>query len=220
MNDRRGQMIATSVGATTHGPRLRHRDPRRSGQRRTRRCRDAERNTANNWIDNTLRSPAERPGEGSDRADHAASARTGSHRLSCWSRNPASGLTSASRLRPRRTRPGSSRSPGRVVQRRAGDILMPERFTPDTVEQLKGRRLSWSGQYQQRPAPLGGNLIKRSEVRYYGGIDPRTGQPDERLPETLRPEADLGRLLRSRTRPRRITWRSESSASRAASAMS
>jgi len=57
---------------------------------------------------------------------------------------------------------------GRVVHRRAGDILMPERFTPDTVEQLKGRRLSWSGQYEQRPAPLGGNLISaaKSGSRY------------------------------------------------------
>ena len=35
------------------------------------------------------------------------------------------------------------------------------------------------------PAPLGGNLIKRSEVRYYGGIDPRTGQPDETLPTSF-----------------------------------
>jgi hypothetical protein len=39
-----------------------------------------------------------------------------------------------------------------------------------------------AGQYQQRPAPIEGNLIKRSEVRYYGGIDPRTGQGDENLP--------------------------------------
>jgi predicted phage terminase large subunit-like protein len=30
-------------------------------------------------------------------------------------------------------------------------------------------------------APIGGNMIKRNEVRYYGGINPRTGQPDERL---------------------------------------
>ena len=53
------------------------------------------------------------------------------------------------------------------------------------MEQLKGRRLSWSGQYQQRPASIEGNLIKRNEVRYYGGIDPRTGQPDEKLPQTF-----------------------------------
>lgn len=59
---------------------------------------------------------------------------------------------------------------------------MPARFLGSTVEELKSRRLTWAGQYQQSPAPLGGNLIKRSEVRYYGGIDPRTGQPDEKVP--------------------------------------
>ena len=44
---------------------------------------------------------------------------------------------------------------------------------------LKGRRLSWAGQYQQRPAPVEGNIIRRSEVRYYGGIDPKTDLSDE-----------------------------------------
>jgi len=48
---------------------------------------------------------------------------------------------------------------------------------------LRSRRLVFAGQYQQRPAPVEGNLIKRSEIRYYGGIDPRTGQPDEELPD-------------------------------------
>jgi len=62
---------------------------------------------------------------------------------------------------------------------------MPERFPQSTVEQLRSRRLVFAGQYQQRPAPVEGNLIKRSEIRYYGGIDPRTGQSDEKLPETF-----------------------------------
>src|SRR5437899_10562695 len=62
---------------------------------------------------------------------------------------------------------------------------MPERFTPEVVEQQRARRLVFACQYQQRPAPIEGNLIKRSEVRYYGGIDPRTGQPDEKLPDTF-----------------------------------
>jgi len=74
---------------------------------------------------------------------------------------------------------------GKVIQRDAGGILMPRRFTETAVEELKRHRLRWSGQYQQRPCPLGGNLIKRNEVRYYGGIDPRTGQPDEELPESF-----------------------------------
>src|SRR3989475_12325352 len=62
---------------------------------------------------------------------------------------------------------------------------MPESFPPATFNQLRPRRLVYAGQYQQRPAAIEGNLIKRSEVRYYGGIDPRTGQPDERLPENF-----------------------------------
>jgi hypothetical protein len=64
---------------------------------------------------------------------------------------------------------------GRIVQRKTGDVLMPERFTPNIVQQLQGRRLIFAGQYQQRPAPAEGNFIKRKEVRYYGGIDPTTG---------------------------------------------
>jgi hypothetical protein len=64
---------------------------------------------------------------------------------------------------------------GRVFHRKAGEVLMPERFPPVILEQLRSRRLVFAGQYQQRPAPAEGNLIKRSEVRYYGGIDPRTG---------------------------------------------
>lgn len=35
------------------------------------------------------------------------------------------------------------------------------------------------------PAPLEGNLIKRSEVRYHSGIDPVTAVRDEPLPESF-----------------------------------
>jgi predicted phage terminase large subunit-like protein len=62
---------------------------------------------------------------------------------------------------------------------------MPQRFPPATVEELKRRRGSFAGQYQQLPSPLGGNLIKRNEVRYYGGTDPRNGQLDEKLPDSF-----------------------------------
>jgi predicted phage terminase large subunit-like protein len=51
------------------------------------------------------------------------------------------------------------------------------------VEQKRRTRLVYAGQYQQRPAPLEGNLIKRSEVKYHSGIDPITHIPDEQLPE-------------------------------------
>lgn len=72
---------------------------------------------------------------------------------------------------------------GKVVERRRGEILQPERFTPDVVAQKRSLRTTFAAQYQQRPVPVEGNLIKRGEVRYYAGIDPRTGQADEKLPE-------------------------------------
>lgn len=71
---------------------------------------------------------------------------------------------------------------GRVVERQVGEILQPDRFPPSVVEHLKKLRLVWSGQYQQHPAPLEGNMIKRADVRYYGGRDPVTGEPDRALP--------------------------------------
>jgi predicted phage terminase large subunit-like protein len=51
------------------------------------------------------------------------------------------------------------------------------------VLEKKRSRLVFAGQYQQHPVPLEGNLIKRSEVRYYGGKDPVTGERDIELPE-------------------------------------
>jgi hypothetical protein len=72
---------------------------------------------------------------------------------------------------------------GRVVEREAGAILQPDRFPPEVVTGLKKLRLVWSGQYQQRPAPLEGNMIKRADVRYYGGRDPLTGEQDKPLPQ-------------------------------------
>ena len=53
---------------------------------------------------------------------------------------------------------------GTVIQRDIGGILLPRRFTEAAVEELKRHRLRWAGQYQQRPAPLGGNIIKRQDV--------------------------------------------------------
>jgi predicted phage terminase large subunit-like protein len=70
----------------------------------------------------------------------------------------------------------------RIVTRKKGEILQPDRFTPDVVEEKQRNRLVFAGQYQQRPAPLEGNMIKRSDVRYYGGKNPMTGEADEVLP--------------------------------------
>lgn len=71
---------------------------------------------------------------------------------------------------------------GRVVERQVGEVLQPRRFPPEVIAAWKIRRLVWATQYQQRPSPLEGNMIKRSEVRYYGGRDPLTGETDRELP--------------------------------------
>ena len=74
---------------------------------------------------------------------------------------------------------------GRVVERKKGEVLQPTRFTPDVVAEKQRNRVVFASQYQQRPVPLEGNLVKRSDARYFGGIDPRTGQRDETLPTTF-----------------------------------
>ena len=74
---------------------------------------------------------------------------------------------------------------GKVKDRPIGDILQPERFTPAVIAAKKVRRLTWATQEQGRPSPLEGNMIKRSEVRYYGGMNPETGQHDPELPATF-----------------------------------
>lgn len=71
---------------------------------------------------------------------------------------------------------------GRIKVRPLGDVLQPDRFPPEVIAAWKVRRLIWATQYQGRPSPLGGNMIKRSEVMYYGGRDPDTGDLDEGLP--------------------------------------
>ena len=167
MNDRRGQMIATSVGATAMGRGCDTAildDPVSA----TKALSDSERTRANAWIDATLRSRLNDPAIGAivvvmqrlheflDSHSHSAGSREG--------------------------RDLDVSISGRVVQRKAGEILMPDRFRTEVVQQLRSRRMVFAGQYQQRPAPAEGNLIKRSEIRYYDGIDPRTGFADERLP--------------------------------------
>jgi predicted phage terminase large subunit-like protein len=74
---------------------------------------------------------------------------------------------------------------GKVYEREPGAVLQPDRFPPEVVAGLKKLRLVWSGQYQGHPSPLEGNMIKRAEVRYYGGTDPITGVVDPPLPETF-----------------------------------
>ena len=58
---------------------------------------------------------------------------------------------------------------GKVMTRRIGDILHPERESKDALDRIKAEigSLKFSAQYQQRPIPLEGNLIRRDWFRYY-----------------------------------------------------
>lgn len=181
MNNRGGQMIATSVGATAMGRGCDTAildDPLSAGQAQS----TAERSTANDWINNTLRSRLNDPATG---AIILVTQRLHQFDSTGFLLEQEPGVWTHIRIpleaeeNERWTFPVSAK----VFHRRRGEILEPQRFPPSVVEDLRSRSLIYAGQYQQRPAPAEGNLIKRSEVRFYGGIDPKTGQPDETLPE-------------------------------------
>jgi len=50
-----------------------------------------------------------------------------------------------------------------------GELAWPERFSPEAVGNIEREKGSWAyaGQYQQRPAPRGGGIIKREHWRPY-----------------------------------------------------
>ena len=58
---------------------------------------------------------------------------------------------------------------GRVKVRRVGDVLHPERESKLALHRIKAEigSLQFSAQYQQRPVPLEGNLIRRDWFRYF-----------------------------------------------------
>jgi predicted phage terminase large subunit-like protein len=58
---------------------------------------------------------------------------------------------------------------GKPMTRRIGDILHPERESKDTLDRIKAEigSLKFSAQYQQRPVPVEGNLIRRRWFRSY-----------------------------------------------------
>ena len=56
---------------------------------------------------------------------------------------------------------------GKVVYRAFGDILDPDRFSPDIIAELKADSYLWAGRYQQRPAPLEGGMIKQEWIKRY-----------------------------------------------------
>lgn len=63
-------------------------------------------------------------------------------------------------------------------RKQEGELLWPQRFGPDEVARFKFSTYVWAGQFQQRPAPLEGGILKRHWWSFYG---PGCAQ----LPETF-----------------------------------
>jgi predicted phage terminase large subunit-like protein len=61
---------------------------------------------------------------------------------------------------------------GKTHVRRSGDVLHPERESREALEAIKAEvgSLLFSAQYQQRPVPLEGNLIRRSWFLAYDNL--------------------------------------------------
>jgi predicted phage terminase large subunit-like protein len=59
--------------------------------------------------------------------------------------------------------------PGKQITRRQGDVLHAERESKAVLDRIKAEigSLMFSAQYQQRPVPLEGNLIRRDWFRFY-----------------------------------------------------
>lgn len=67
---------------------------------------------------------------------------------------------------------------GRTHHRRQGEVLFPARESRETLERQKQVMGSYAfaAQYQQRPAPLGGGLVKWSWFKTYDRAPEKTGQ--------------------------------------------
>ena len=111
---------------------------------------DTERSSTNNWIDGTLRSRLNDPPTGAIvlvmQRLHQLDP-TGfvlEHEPELWTpvRFPLEAEEDETWTFP---------ISGRVVYRKKGEILMPERFPPETVEQLRSRRLVYAGQVPTKP---------------------------------------------------------------------
>lgn len=55
----------------------------------------------------------------------------------------------------------------RIFRRKRGDILQPERFTPEVVRALRMKSREFDGQYQQEPTPATGRIFNPNWWRLY-----------------------------------------------------
>ena len=69
--------------------------------------------------------------------------------------------------------------PGKLITRRRGEVLHAARESREVLDRIKAEigSLMFSAQYQQRPVPLEGNLVRRDWFRFYDQL-PQPGPSD------------------------------------------
>lgn len=166
-NESRGQMQTTSTGGTiqgSHGDKIIIDDPLNPQEAAS----EADRTAANDFFDLTLSQRVrdkKRPIyvivmqrlHQSDLTGHVLAKRNSKWVQVC--------LPAIAEAHERHVFPRS----GRVVERAVGEILWPEREGLENIEQAKEFLGSYgfAGQYQQRPTPAEGGLVKREWIRYW-----------------------------------------------------
>lgn len=180
-NDKTGSMIATSMTGTatgSGGDTVIIDDPLNPKQALS----DVERKNANDAIDNTFRSRLNDQGKGI-----LILVMQRLHEMDptgfLLNADPEGCIHIKIPLEAEEKEVWKSPRSGKEYIRLPGDILQPDRNPPNVINRMKIARLVWASQSQQRPSPLEGNMIRRDDVMYYGGIDPLTGLNDPRLPD-------------------------------------
>lgn len=174
-NDRRGVMVATSIGGSATGKggnRLVVDDPHNPTQAES----DTQRDEAITYFTQTLSTRLDDKRQGAivvvmqrlHHRDLAAVCLEHEYLHLCL---PAECETPTTIIFPRS---------GRAVSREVGEPLWPAREGPEELaaQQRTLGSYAYAGQYQQRPSPRGGGLFKRDWWRYYDELPPldRMGQ--------------------------------------------
>jgi predicted phage terminase large subunit-like protein len=163
----RGFRLATSVGGTLTGRGAGYLiidDPHKPDEAVS----DARRQTALDWFDNTLRTRLNNQNDGciivvmqrlheDDLVGHITE-------KGGWTILSFPAIAEEAENFPANTLAGP-----RVFTRAPGEALHPERESLETLAQLRAQigEYNFAGQYQQRPSPLGGGMIKSEWFKRY-----------------------------------------------------
>jgi predicted phage terminase large subunit-like protein len=172
-NSENGEMIATSVGATgtgRGGDTLILDDGLGADQAAS----EAARKEAHRWFTDTFRSRLNNPATG---AIVVVEQRTHHEDVTGWviTNEPGQWTHVSIPLVQDEKRDVEIEFPvsGRKMERKVGDVLQPDRHTPEVIASQRVHRRTFETQAQQRPSPEGGDICKREWWQFYKAL------PDE-----------------------------------------